>query len=151
MHEWPDEMHDCVDCADGLELFAVWADGTGYCLEPSVCKDYDTEEPITDGSCTCADNCKKCYALDASIGAQNCAICKDYYAEYYVEFPSDFTEYYTVECPDDSTPTYYLEKEQYYWEIYESIQEEEDEEDESSASTIQTGLAAVSMAVMLQF
>jgi len=69
MHEWPDEMHDCVDCADGLELFAVWADGTGYCLEPSVCKDYDTEEPITDGSCTCADNCKKCYALDASIGA----------------------------------------------------------------------------------
>jgi hypothetical protein len=38
-----------------------------------------------------------------------------------------------------------------YLEMWEEYYGEEDEDDESSASTMQTGLAAVTMAVMLQF
>ena len=54
------EAYDCLDCAEGLELFEVWYDGTGYCLEPSVCLDNETFEPRTDDSCICQDNCAEC-------------------------------------------------------------------------------------------
>ena len=48
---------------------------------------------------------------------------------------------------DDFVLDYYLE---YYAEYYEDYYGEEDD-DEDSASSIKTGLAAVTMAVMLQF
>jgi len=67
--EWPESDYDCMDCAEGLELFAVWADGTGYCLEPSVC--YDPESMDPSDTCTCEDNCAQCEDV-ADLGTENC-------------------------------------------------------------------------------
>ena len=93
--QWPDYEENCVDCVDGLELFPVWEDGTGYCLEPSICYDPDTFEPTE--TCTCEDNCQECLG-DESLGTQNCGVCKNPYGEYYIEDYNDETG--TFACPD---------------------------------------------------
>ena len=142
--EWPDYEYDCMDCPDGLELFAVWDDGTGYCLEPSICYDPVSGEPSE--ACTCEDNCAACLG-DADLGTENCGVCKD---EYYGELVETNAEFETGYCVDFDMDAYYEEYYAYYLEIWEEYYGEEDEDDEASATTIQTGLAAVTMAVMLQ-
>jgi hypothetical protein len=54
---WPDLEENCVDCPEGFELFPVWEDGTGFCLEPSVCRLANGEVSF----CTCNENCHDCY------------------------------------------------------------------------------------------
>ena len=54
-------------------------------------------------------------------------------------------------CDDVNIDDYFGEILEYYLEYYAEYYGEEDDEDEDSASSIQTGLAAVTMAVMLQF
>ena len=58
----------------------------------------------------------------------------------------------TGACVDVSADDYFAEMTEYYYEMWEEYygEEDEDEYDEASAS-IKTGLAAVTMAVMLQF
>ena len=53
-------------------------------------------------------------------------------------------------CDDVNIDDYFEELLDYYLEYYEEYYGEEDD-DEDSARSIQTGLAAVTMAVMLQF
>ena len=59
----------------------------------------------------------------------------------------------TGACEDVSADDFFGEMIEYYYEMWEEYygEEDEDEDDEASANSIKTGLAAVTMAVMLQF
>ena len=63
------------------------------------------------------------------------------------------SETMTGACVDVSADDYFAELTEYYYEMWEEYfgEEDEDEDDEASANSIKTGLAAVTMAVMLQF
>lgn len=77
-----------MDCIDGLELFPVWDDGTGFCHEPSICLNGNTMEPSDE--CTCEENCLKCGSVGGFLythdAPNNCSQCK---AKLVLPTPSD--------------------------------------------------------------
>ena len=154
----PTESFHCVDCIDGLTLYPVWEDGSGICLEAQQCMDGSTGETAeSGGDCVCEDNCLMC-CMGGGICDQEapntCILCKNPFTMHSGMNMEDMeSSTMTGACVDVSADDYFAEMTEYYYEMWEEYygEEDEDEDDEASANSIKTGLAAVTMAVMLQF
>ena len=141
----PDSEMHCVDCTDGFTLYPMWEDGSGVCLGPQQCMDGNTGATAdAAGDCVCEDNCQMCCVggICTEEAPNTCMMCKSIIT---IPTPSS-DDVMTGFCEDVSPDDYFAELFEYYLEYYG---EEDEDDDEASASTIQTGLAAVTMAVML--
>ena len=102
---------------------------------------FETSDVSAD--CACENNCQECGAGgDFDAAPYNCITCKSTITT----LTTGSEESWTGLCEDLSPDDYFAEMYDYYLEYYG---EEYEYDDEASASTIQTGLAAVTMAVML--
>ena len=153
----PTESFHCVDCIDGLTLYPVWEDGSGICLGTQECMDGTTGEnaEVREG-CACEDNCQMCCigGFCESEAPNTCVLCKNPFTMHSGMDMEDMdNSSMTGACVDVSGDDFFAEMTEYYYEMWEEYygEEDEDEDDEASANSIKTGLAAVTMAVMLQF
>ena len=145
----PDTEFHCIDCVDGLTLYPMWEDGSGVCHGPQQCMDGTTfESADASAECACEDNCQMCGGQGDLFEAapNNCIVCKSSITQPTLSSDVAMAGY----CEDVSMDDFVAELLDYYLEYYEEYYGEEDD-DEDSASSIKTGLAAVTMAVMLQF
>ena len=106
----PDSEFHCIDCVDGLTLYPMWEDGSGFCHGPQQCRDVMTGQT---SDCTCEDNCQIC-AVGGPIeeAPNNCEFCKSMITMPTYSSDESITGY----CDDISMDTYVATTLDYYLE-----------------------------------